>query len=1306
MKKLVLVAVVFVFLFAVVGTAIAQYEWDSNTALLDNFDGTTVGTAFGPITYGDSLPVLGQAINLVTTSYVKYALPSWGGVQGTVEMWINPRQYGLNEGWPPILTLQWFDVTSPPSSGYVAGFYLNPEGKLGWWVWNGYGDGSVAGITTIPLNEWTHIAVSWGPDGTKLYVNGVVDASTSANLWPALSSPTYAYLNFWGQYDLGYVDELRISKVARSEEEIRDYVASFLVKTVTTEAATDVTPTNAQLNGLNGDLYADNYSFHVSLVPDMTAEDYWTGPLGPVDTNAAFSTTLASFVPTVTPNTTYYFVAYVSVGGTWYQGEVLQFTTLDTYTCTATFVDWDATVLYISAVDYDTAATAPADPIRTGYTFAGWDVDFSHVKADMTVTATYTINTVTTEAATDVTPTNAQLNGLNGDLYADNYSFHVSLDPDFPEDGTYYSGHLGPVDANAAFSTTLASFVPTVTPNTTYYFIAYVWFGDTVHQGEVLEFTTLNTYTLTVNKVSSGTVTVNPAGGTYDYGTVVTLTASPGTGWHFVSWSGDATGTALTTTVTMDGNKTVTATFAINTGTLTIDIGIIDDPDSLGFLDSTVIGANVRGAIFASLIGFTPDGKPYPDLLEKVPSVDDGTIQINTSHNTMTVTYMLKKGLEWSDGESITSHDFYFTWLMMNNGNINFPSRDPYDKITSVETQGNLTFITHWNEINILEAFYISIYPSHILEPIYNNNPKDIETCSYNAMPIHAGPYKIVEWNKDNYISLVRNPYYYGNTPQIDGVVFKIFNGDTTAMMGAVLAGTIDLLAPASLQITGINYLKANSAESNYNILFVEGIFWEHLAFNMDDPIVGDSNNPVLRKALMYAINKQEIIDTVFGISRSVANVNMVEKGSIYYNPNADIYSYNFLYARQILQNAGYSWDADGHLRKPTGELVQITLETTATVVGRGEEAQMICNYWSTIGVVANYVQLDYSYFFGYCLPHRDFQVGMFAWGGNVAELSFLLYNSSQIPASSNNYSEQNYAGFVSPELDTLENQMNKISFINDFSLAYQIESILADKIPELPLNWWGDSLVVNKTLQGINYPISSSIPITWNIQDWYVGTPQTLSITTDSTLPNGTVNIPYLKFLDATGGVMYKKFSIISGNLPSGLILNQSGTIAGTPTQSGTFNFTAKVEDYAGNYTTKAFSITIAPTPTLTIDYWKTHAGFTGKNPNKVTPLLPISMGSITVTSASDAVRYLSMNGDASNGINKLLAQLLGAKLNIENGTDGSAVSAVISAADSFLTIYGPSSWDSLSKAQRQQVLEWTSTLDDYNNGRPGHRP
>ena len=53
------------------------------------------------------------------------------------------------------------------------------------------------------------------------------------------------------------------------------------------------------------------------------------------------------------------------------------------------FYDWDDTLLKTDSVDYQSAATAPADPVREGYTFIGWDKDFSYITADLDVYAQY-----------------------------------------------------------------------------------------------------------------------------------------------------------------------------------------------------------------------------------------------------------------------------------------------------------------------------------------------------------------------------------------------------------------------------------------------------------------------------------------------------------------------------------------------------------------------------------------------------------------------------------------------------------------------------------------------------------------------------------------------------------------------------------------------------------------------------------------------------------------------------------------------------------------------------------------------------
>ncbi len=211
---------------------ISQIQPDGDTVLLDHFNGAIKGTGFGTLTYGESLPNLEKAVNLTKDVYIKYAFSPWyrwdgahmwdrneaaAGVltEGTIEMWIKPREYS------GILNFNWGDAASSPPAGHIMHLGFNADGKLIYGVWGGNQTKGPVGKTTIPLNKWTHLAVSWSPDGTKLYVNGNVDASTIANVWPAFSGTVFAYLNYWGGNDLGFIDEFHISKVARTDEEIR-----------------------------------------------------------------------------------------------------------------------------------------------------------------------------------------------------------------------------------------------------------------------------------------------------------------------------------------------------------------------------------------------------------------------------------------------------------------------------------------------------------------------------------------------------------------------------------------------------------------------------------------------------------------------------------------------------------------------------------------------------------------------------------------------------------------------------------------------------------------------------------------------------------------------------------------------------------------------------------------------------------------------------------------------------------------------------------------------------------------------------
>ena len=106
------------------------------------------------------------------------------------------------------------------------------------------------------------------------------------------------------------------------------------------------------------------------------------------------------------------------------------------------------------------------------------------------------------------------------------------------------------------------------------------------------------------------------------------------------------------------------------------------------------------------------------------------------------------------------------------------------------------------------------------------------------------------------------------------------------------------------------------------------------------------------------------------------------------------------------------------------------------------------------------------------------------------------------------------------------------------------------------------------------------------------VGATQPVCVTiTTTTLPDGTVKVPYSATLTATGGTAPYTWSRISGSLPPGLALAANGKVSGTPIKEGIYDFTVKATDAKGHTATQALTIVISapPPPPKTQGYWLT---------------------------------------------------------------------------------------------------------------------
>jgi uncharacterized repeat protein (TIGR02543 family) len=186
-----------------------------------------------------------------------------------------------------------------------------------------------------------------------------------------------------------------------------------------------------------------------------------------------------------------------------------------------------------------------------GYTFSGWSGDgvdgpgntrVVTVTGNMVVTATFTQNEYTISVTVDPSPAAGTVTPDVAGPY--HYGDVVTLS-ESPAVGYTFSGWSGDgVDGpgNTRVVTVTGNMAVTAT------FI-------------------LTRYTLTVNVVGSGSVTKSPDLPSYTPGTVVNLTAVPANGSRLSAWSGDLTGSANPTSITMNSDKTVTATFVAGTPT-------------------------------------------------------------------------------------------------------------------------------------------------------------------------------------------------------------------------------------------------------------------------------------------------------------------------------------------------------------------------------------------------------------------------------------------------------------------------------------------------------------------------------------------------------------------------------------------------------------------------------------------------------------------------------------------------------------------------------------------------------------------
>lgn len=466
-------------------------------------------------------------------------------------------------------------------------------------------------------------------------------------------------------------------------------------------------------------------------------------------------------------------------------------------------------------------------------------------------------------------------------------------------------------------------------------------------------------------------------------------------------------------------------------------------------------------AVIEGLIGLDNELHYYPWLITEIPSLENGLL----TEEPFTITYKLREGITWSDGQPLTSEDIKFTWETIMNPDWLIIVRVGYEKIESIETPDPLTAIVKFTEPYApWKDLFTGILPQHWLEG------KDFNTAM-NREILGSGPFILKEWAAGDHITLVKNENYWGGPkgvkPKLDSITFR-FHPDTMALITMLRTGEVDLIIPPP----EVALLEQLQAIEGVEVQVQGGLIWEHLAFNQkqaDSPL-RDVN---VRKAISYAIDRKTIVEQVLKGQVSVLQSVYAPTQAVY-TPAWEQYTYDLEKAKQHLAEAGYTEEV------LAGEPLKLKLGTTAGNAAREQIQQIIQSQLRQIGINVAIDNYDAPTWFSEKVDKGDYEMGIWAWAVSPDPDIESMFAKDRIPPEG-----QNSYWYENDKVTELLKQANtEVDDARRIPLYQEVQKLMADDAVLLPLYQRLNIVAFNARLKGVKAN-PSRVGTFWNTEEW-----------------------------------------------------------------------------------------------------------------------------------------------------------------------------------------------------------------------------
>jgi peptide/nickel transport system substrate-binding protein len=518
-------------------------------------------------------------------------------------------------------------------------------------------------------------------------------------------------------------------------------------------------------------------------------------------------------------------------------------------------------------------------------------------------------------------------------------------------------------------------------------------------------------------------------------------------------------GGGSTTSTKEEGGSEESASGSKQGGKVTIPI--VADPTFNPWHPNAYAESNVINRVLFS--GLTQPGKdlvPSPDLAKDWSTSEDG----------LEWTFNLRDDVKWHDGEQFTAEDVAYTFNEIAlNAELGANNASYFKKVKEVQAVDDYTvkFILE-SPVAALPAylsFNTEIVPKHIFE---GNDPWEL-TSFNKEKPVGTGSFKIKSYTSGQKVVLERNDDFYGEKALLDEVEYKVL-ADANTHVAQLLSGELSIFALDDL--AAIDRIKAANGVGVYGRETTR-FFWVILNQQLEQ-----FQDVKVRQAVLHAIDRQNIIDTVLKGYGTIADAGIAPALKEYYTADVKRYEYDPAKAKELLTAAGLEdTNGDGMLEKD-GQ--PFTIDFKIGIQGDLEAvSQMVQQYLKAVGLDVKLNTMEWNAMIQDVVIKRDYEMSL-NWWRYPADPDLTAYMHSA------NVKGNNIPAYQNPELDKLLDAGAQASEVSERKEIYiEAQKLMAEELPYLFLWYPQEAQVRVDKLKGV--PELAFGDALHYIHEWYI---------------------------------------------------------------------------------------------------------------------------------------------------------------------------------------------------------------------------